>query len=62
MRIFLGQAKTRGNQNPEMKFYKNVKYIDGIDFRLNKRYILIQQFDEVNSLVTIKSLIIVLAF
>ncbi|OTQ70920.1 hypothetical protein B6D17_07225 [Gilliamella apis] len=57
MQIFLGQAKTRGNQKTEIKLYNNVKYIDGIDSNLNRRYILIQQFDEVNSLVTIKSLV-----
>lgn len=57
MQIFLGQAKTRGNQKPEIKLYNNVKYIDGIDSNLNRRYILIQQFDEVNNLVTIKSLV-----
>ncbi|MCX8650519.1 hypothetical protein J3U21_09410 [Gilliamella sp. B2776] len=57
MQIFLGQAKTRGNPKPEIKLYNNVKYIDGIDSRLNRRYILVQQFDEANSLVTIKSLV-----
>ncbi|MBI0028968.1 hypothetical protein H3S88_01350 [Gilliamella sp. B14448G11] len=60
MQIFLGQAKTRGNQKPEIKLYNNVKYIEGIDSKLNRRYILIQQFDKANSLVTIKSLVYLL--
>ncbi|MCX8579181.1 hypothetical protein J3U35_06980 [Gilliamella sp. B2717] len=56
MTVFLTQLKLRGNENPEIKTYKNVKYVEGFDARVNGRYIYTQQFDQANGFVAIKAL------
>lgn len=56
MTVFLTQLKLRSNENPEIKSYKNVKYVEGIDSKVNGRYIYTQQFDQAKGFVVIKAL------